>query len=430
MGCGAAAGADLGITTDAYQDASPSLPDSGNTCRDGIRDGNETDVDCGGGTCRRCADGKQCQQSSDCLGQCIGGVCEFGYCFDRMLDGDESDVDCGGHCSPCPIGRKCHVTSDCAAGAVWPVICASGVCVDECSDGVKDGSETDVDCGGGQCPRCPDGMHCQSTSDCVGLCIQGTCALRHCTDGVLDGDESDIDCGGSCPGCPLGKGCHLTSDCAPNQINGPAVCAAGRCAAECFDGLKDGNETDVDCGGSCIPCSPGQMCLADSGCLARDAFFGGPDLCINGVCTLRCRDGVRDGDETGIDCGGSCVSQNTPPGQTTGLCYGGEHCNYGGDCAYTITCQLGSQGQELSCIGGLCTSPCSDGVLDYAETDVDCGNTCGYCPCIDQFTNENRAPACPPCADGKRCVRGSDCASGTCMNGVCAPAPPDLGVTD
>jgi hypothetical protein len=42
----------------------------------------------------------------------------------------------------------------------------------------------------------------------------------------------------------------------------------------CTDGVKNGNETDVDCGGSCLPskqCGNGLMCN------------NGPD-CTSGVC--------------------------------------------------------------------------------------------------------------------------------------------------
>jgi hypothetical protein len=41
-----------------------------------VQDGNETDVDCGGGTCPACAIGKHCKVDGDCAsGGCIGGAC-------------------------------------------------------------------------------------------------------------------------------------------------------------------------------------------------------------------------------------------------------------------------------------------------------------------------------------------------------------------
>ena len=34
-----------------------------------------------------------------------------------------------------------------------------------------------------------------------------------CVNGVKDGDESDVDCGGGCPGCGTGQLCSLDEDC-------------------------------------------------------------------------------------------------------------------------------------------------------------------------------------------------------------------------
>src|SRR5437868_720460 len=63
-----------------------------------------------------------------------------------------------------------------------------------------------------------------------------------CDDGIGNGDETDVDCGGSCPACATGSACTGGADCAS------LVCAAGRCAAAaCDDTRKNGDETDVDC---------------------------------------------------------------------------------------------------------------------------------------------------------------------------------------
>lgn len=69
-----------------------------------------------------------------------------------------------------------------------------------------------------------------------------------CNDGIQNGDETGIDCGGmACFACPT-----------------------------CNDGVQNGTETGVDCGGNCIACPT-------------------------------CNDGIRNGTETGVDCGGVCV---------------------------------------------------------------------------------------------------------------------------
>lgn len=46
-----------------------------------------------------------------------------------------------------------------------------------CTDGTKDGTESDVDCGGGCGTRCDDGKTCTSGNDCSSfLCVAGICA--------------------------------------------------------------------------------------------------------------------------------------------------------------------------------------------------------------------------------------------------------------
>jgi hypothetical protein len=45
-------------------------------CADRVLNGAETDIDCGGGTCQRCATGRVCRANGDCqTGRCVGGVC-------------------------------------------------------------------------------------------------------------------------------------------------------------------------------------------------------------------------------------------------------------------------------------------------------------------------------------------------------------------
>ena len=58
-----------------------------NTCLDQTKDGDETDVDCGGSTCGIiCALGKNCFVNSDCLNYCTGGVCiASSVCFSGVF---------------------------------------------------------------------------------------------------------------------------------------------------------------------------------------------------------------------------------------------------------------------------------------------------------------------------------------------------------
>src|SRR5215510_13577462 len=91
------------------------------SCDDGIKNGNETAVDCGGpagtgcGAVRLCPVGQACQAGTDCVsGVCEGSTCGEGDCFDGFENGDESDVDCGGNeCELCAAGKKCRSELDC-----------------------------------------------------------------------------------------------------------------------------------------------------------------------------------------------------------------------------------------------------------------------------------------------------------------------------
>lgn len=126
-------------------------------------------------------------------------------CVDQVRNGDESDVDCGGGvCPGCVPGRACRAADDCLSR-----ICgADGRCVAEtCADGVQNGSESDVDCGGPDCAPCDDGKVCAGINDCKsGVCMDRVCAAASCSDDVLNGDEVGVDCGGACPPCDAAAG--------------------------------------------------------------------------------------------------------------------------------------------------------------------------------------------------------------------------------
>src|SRR4029079_4445692 len=57
--------------------------------------------------------------------------------------------------------------------------CELGRCKASCIDGVRNGTETDVDCGG-NCNACADGQHCSVYTDCSIVCVSGICASKLC----------------------------------------------------------------------------------------------------------------------------------------------------------------------------------------------------------------------------------------------------------
>jgi len=79
---------------------SPPPPPS-NTCTDGIQNGTETDIDCGGGSCPRCGVGKKCNTRNDCVtALCVGGVCKS---CDNAAD---CGIDTGGNDCACRTSRN------------------------------------------------------------------------------------------------------------------------------------------------------------------------------------------------------------------------------------------------------------------------------------------------------------------------------------
>jgi len=172
----------------------------------------ECDVDTGLG----------CQKGTTCM----NGVCIAPHCMDGVQDDNEPDVDCGksAGCFPCEAGKKCF---DHSSGFVdcYSLNCASpdgglpgpdgGTCMPPtCSDDRQNQDETDVDCGGTHCLPCRETYDCLRVSDCQsGVCapsgLMGTgfpshCAAPSCTDGVQNGSETGIDCGGDGGCAPCG----------------------------------------------------------------------------------------------------------------------------------------------------------------------------------------------------------------------------------
>ena len=97
-----------------------------------------------------------------------------------------------------------------------------------CNNTVKDGSETGVDCGGPNCPKCGNGLPCLVNGDCTsGNCTAGKCAAPTCMDVIKNGTETDVDCGGTCSQkCADAKNCLVGSDCASG------LCVNGKCISQ------------------------------------------------------------------------------------------------------------------------------------------------------------------------------------------------------
>jgi hypothetical protein len=99
-----------------------------------------------------------------------------------------------------------------------------------CSDGRKNGSESDVDCGG-SCPPCANGKSCTGRDDCEGgFCANGACAA------CATSEQCGIDDNGPC-------------FCEPT-VGGPKACNQGGIPVEAE---------------SCEACPDGMRCIAENG---------------------------------------------------------------------------------------------------------------------------------------------------------------------
>ncbi len=203
-----------------------------NSCTDNLANGKETGVDCGGPTCGPCQTAQGCNGNADCISKnCDPAAhkCVAETCMDGLLNGKESDVDCGGgFCPGCGVTQGCKNPLDCKGGNCS----ANHVCAESCTDGSKSVglNETDIDCGGDICPHCNTGLACNGPTDCINkVCTANTCTAAKCTDTIQNGTESDIDCGGNaCSKCEAAQKCADLADCRSNScVNLKCACPPG-----------------------------------------------------------------------------------------------------------------------------------------------------------------------------------------------------------
>lgn len=224
------------------------------TCSDGARNGAETDVDCGGSACAACAVQKACAADADCRsGLCTAGRCAAcaaaaacpgadGACRVRTCTAGTcgfADVAAGTPVAA-QIAGDCHLSTCDGAGGTQDAIddtdvpASGGICqVGACAAGVpqQGPAPAGTTCStptGHLCDGAASCVECLAAADCTsGVCAGNTCQAPACTDLVRNGSESDVDCGGgTCPACTAGRACLVHTDCAAG-----AACSAGVCGA-------------------------------------------------------------------------------------------------------------------------------------------------------------------------------------------------------
>lgn len=324
----------------------------------------------------------------------------------------------------------------------------NGGTIDHCKNRRIDPSETDIDCGGIDCPDCELGQACKVDGDCVnGECTLGKCQDASCTDGTKNGTETGEDCGGKgCGPCGTDQPCERAEDCSSK------VCTSGKCKAPtCTDRKLNQNEVDVDCGGECDPCDVGDDCVVKADCQAPAATVApeanAQPACTNMICELACDDSSRgdcngtaaDGCETSLltsvdhcsGCDVKCNPPNAAPKCDGGVC-GYSACNAGfvdidplaPGCEVnhlTDPLNCGTDPTNLkacsanhgtpSCVNGVCDITCDTGFDDCdgnvnngCEADLSNSTTnCTECGKVCPLGASNQSPYCNPMKAGDPC---------------------------
>jgi len=326
------------------------------TCFDEVQNQGETGIDCGG-------------PCGECEPTCDNFVLDLNGNFDWF----EQNIDCGGPCAPCATCQdniqNAHWVYDpnltmsdfgsdsvgMANGLFFRLIMEQGIdcgypcpdfCIPSCDDGIQNGDELGVDCGGENCDF--------------------PCPPPSCVDGIQNGQETGIDCGA--PGCP---------DCQPPTCN---------------DGIQNVHIEYVEV----IPQNPDGYLIVDETGVDCDNNFATscPDCPIP-----TCFDGILNQGEEGIDCGGPCPNACDPsPVCGNGIQDGAET---GIDCDDDPTTPCPP------------CATCDDGILNGPELEIDCvdypipqydGGTCTLCiSCHDELQNQNEVdvdcggPNCDNC---------------------------------
>ncbi len=114
----------------------------------------------------------------------------------------------------------------------------------------------------GICGCSPEGGVCGLSTDCCG----GECSSDgHCVSvvGLGGGGGRAAPQGGG--GASVGGGPSTSGGGGADSMSGGGG-AGGSAEPTCFDAVKNGSETDMDCGGSCSPCVHGKQCLVNEDC--------------------------------------------------------------------------------------------------------------------------------------------------------------------
>ncbi|MBW2523981.1 MAG: hypothetical protein JRI23_07395 [Deltaproteobacteria bacterium] len=249
---------------------------------------------------------------------------------------------------------------------------SGGALPDHCTNGARDGDETGMDCGGADCPGCPNGDPCGTGTDCASgfcpsddqICCNAACdaTCESCVasqTGGADGtcepipafDDPDGECT-SAPslGCSGGAGCATCGASAP-PVGGtcPAVCSrcdeGDTCVFNCTaeDGCRNGT----------VNCPAGWHCEVEC---------GGRHSCDN--LTINCPDHY--------DCDLECPTEHMTCANAQLICSATGACEI--ECGSVDSCSSA----DVYCGENSCRATCSGGLLPVLH---DCPAHCACASC-------------------------------------------------
>jgi subtilisin-like proprotein convertase family protein len=356
------------LTAGLYSGCSNGTATSPN-CSDGVQNGVETDIDCGGLDCDACAPGKSCVENDDCTFNICDEnnlcLCEAGYADDGA--GDCADVD---ECTEATAG--CHADATCTntdggftCECNSPLVGDGFNCVDpsDCTDDPN---------------KCAANATCTDQGDGTSLCV---CDTGHAGDGLTCADVDE--CTEGTAGCHADATCTNTDGGFTCECNPPLVGDGFNCgeASDCTD---DPNT----CGANATCTDQGDgtsLCNCDTGYTGDGLSCADVDECANST--------------DGCDALATCA--NT-------------------DCGFTCTCPTGYD--DTNADGTLCTdiNECATSA-DNCDALATCANTDGgfTCTCPTGYDDTN--------ADGTLCTDIDECATGAdncdASVGVCTNTP-------
>jgi hypothetical protein len=434
-------------------------------CANGYEDGSETDIDCGGGTCGRCATGKKCLVNSDCTSNdCSSGVCTSfptalaSYALAEQSGSTTVDGTGNGHTGTLydegstssniewagtgegitfPGSQSAYMQADgfsssssSLAGsnpftlALWvKPTTSAGILVNVASQA------------SGQPGWCTPFLGFNSSGEIVGQVWNGSTDIAVTGPVISTGTWSHVALTYSAAdgiilyvnGSKVGQTTVTYSasnaaspadylDWGGNQ--GPNSCALGTITSAAYSGGMDlmyvyNVELTAAQVSSLASEAPAGVCTASIACAQSVANGSSATVTCPLGSTIEAIEFVSYGNPSGA-CGtfatGSCDASPQERAVASAACYGQSSCTIPVSQAAFGSPSCSSSSSYLD-IQAECGCPpiatqCANGYEDGSETDVDCGGG-----------------TCQRCGNAKKCSLNSDCVSNSCSGGTCAAFP-------